>query len=217
VRIGLFGGTFDPIHYGHLRAAEEAREAFGLQRVLFVPSAHPPHKDMGGVSRAGHRLEMVRRAVAGHPAFEVSDVECRRPGKSYAVETLRALRRLGGEEGADLYTLLGSDAFLEIETWHSCAELFELSHWVVMQRPGTACAGNKDIPAALRPAFRFHRGVRAYAHRSGHWLFFRRLTCLEISGTQVRRLVRAGRSVRYLVPEAVEDYIRAKGLYSARG
>jgi nicotinate-nucleotide adenylyltransferase len=212
VRIGIFGGTFDPIHYGHLRAAEEARESFGLQKILFLPSARPPHKRGRVVSSSHHRLEMVRRAVAGNPNFHVSDLECNRPGLSYSVETLHALR---GEVGplADLYFLLGADAFLEIQTWRSCPELFELSHWVVMGRPGARSRGRMALPVFLRGAFSYDRPRDCYTHPSGHTLCFRKFRCLEISGTEIRDLARAGRSLRYLVPPAVEDYVWEHRLY----
>jgi nicotinate-nucleotide adenylyltransferase len=214
MRIGVFGGTFDPIHYGHLRAAEEVRESLGLARVVFVPSARPPHKALAAVSPPVHRLEMVRRAVEGHPAFEASDLECRRHGASYTVETLRVLSRPGG--GArEIYFLLGSDAFREIETWRSYEELFSLCHWLVIQRPGHEPAGREAIPVAVRNGFRYDRRRRVYVHPSNRCLLFRRLSCLEISGSEIRRLVGLNRSVRYLVPDGVEAYIRERHLYLA--
>lgn len=215
MRIGIFGGTFDPIHYGHLRAAEEARETFGLEKVLFIPSAHPPHKNSESVSPAEHRLEMVRLAVAGHPSFEASDLECRRPGASYSVETLRILH---DQEGADveLYFLTGMDAFLEIHTWRDHLKLFELSHWVVVQRPGSGPRGRKALPAHLRGVFQYDRSGRVYVHPGGQGVYFRRFRCMEISGREIRQKVRNGCSVRYLLPEPVENYIRRYGLYVGR-
>ena len=212
VGIGIFGGTFDPIHYGHLRAAEEAREILGLEKVLFLPSAHPPHKKACDVSPPHHRLEMVRRAVAGNPGFQASDLECHRAGPSYSVESLHALREQAGPS-RDLHFLLGSDAFLEIRTWHSYPELFELSHWVVMRRPGAEWKGRRALPTSLRESFAYDRSIDCYVHSSGHRLCFRRFRCLEISGTEIRALARAGRSLRYLVPPSVEEYIREHHLY----
>ncbi len=213
-RVGVFGGTFDPIHLGHLRAAEESREYFGLDVVLFIPSATPPHRDIQLVSAAEHRLEMVRMAVEDTPAFKPSDLECRRTGASYSVETLRLLRQ---EEGgrADFYFLLGQDAFAEIETWRHYEELFELSHWVVLERPGVTAWGRGAIPGPLRSSFHYDRSLGGYVHTSGHIVYFRRFRCLEISGTEIRHLVSCGRSIRYLVPPKVEEYIWRNRLYSA--
>ncbi|MGQ9652549.1 MAG: nicotinate-nucleotide adenylyltransferase [Thermodesulfobacteriota bacterium] len=215
-RVGIFGGTFDPIHLGHLRAAEETRESFRLDVVLFIPSATPPHREIHTVTPAEHRLEMVRRAVGDTPAFRPSDLECRRSGASYSVETLRLLREEEGEE-ADFYFVLGQDAFAEIETWRRYEELFELSHWVVLQRPGATAWGRGAIPGSVRSSFHYERSLGGYAHTSGHLLFFRRFRCLEISGTEIRHLVSRGRSIRYLVPPKVEEYIWQNRLYTASG
>jgi|Deesub1362A_J573_1020465.scaffolds.fasta_scaffold00095_95 nicotinate-nucleotide adenylyltransferase len=212
VRIGLFGGTFDPIHFGHLRAAEEAREAFGLERVLFIPSARPPHKDPKEVSPAHHRLEMTRRAVRGNPVFHVSDVECRRSDLSYSVETLRILRSEEALNGV-FYFILGIDAFLELETWRDYEQLFALSHLVVLERSGIPIKGRGALPARIRAEFRYDRIRRAFEHPSGGLVYFRRFRSLEISGREIRRRVRLGRSIRYLVPDEVEDYIRLHRLY----
>jgi len=211
-RLGIFGGTFDPIHLGHLRAAEETRESFGLDAVLFVPSANPPHRDPHGVSAAEHRLEMVRRALHGNPAFRPSDLECRREGTSYSVETLRLLRMQQGPH-AEFYFLLGQDAFAEIRTWRLYEELFQLSHWVVLERRGSRAWGRRAIPGPVRGLFRYDRSRAGYAHPSGHLVYFRRFRCLDISGTRIRDLVRRGRSIRYLVPSEVEEYIWRNGLY----
>lgn len=213
-RIGVFGGTFDPIHYGHLRAAEEARELFALDRVLFMPAAMPPHKTQRRVTQASHRLEMVRRAVAGHPAFQVSDLECERQGASYSVETLGLLRQREGP-GAEMYFLVGLDAFLWIHTWKSYQELFTMTHWIVLDRPGFGPSGKAALPLEIRKLFRHDPKERSWVHPTGHKVFFRRFRSLEISGTEIRQLARSGRSVRYLVPEEVAAYIGLHGLYRA--
>jgi nicotinate-nucleotide adenylyltransferase len=215
-RIGVFGGTFDPVHYGHLRAAEEVREAFDLVKVIFIPSAHPPHKEASSVSPANHRTEMVRSAISGYPAFEVSEIECRRSEASYSVVTLETIRREGYESDT-LYFVLGLDAFLEIDTWWNYVRLFDLCHWVVLERPGKGRMGKKAIPRMVRGDFTYVPRHRAYLHDSGKWLYFRRFRALEISGEEIRNLVRVGRSIRFLVPEAVERYIRARSLYTGPG
>lgn len=215
MRIGVFGGTFDPIHYGHLRLAEEARECFDLDLVIFLPASIPPHKKRKKVAPAAHRLEMVRRAVAGNPAFQASDLECRRPGASYSVESLCLLREMQGPE-AELFFLVGLDAFLFIHTWKSYQELFAISNWIVFGRSGFGPAGKKALPVKLRKVFHYDRKDRAWVHPSGYKVFFKPFRSLEISGTEIRSLVESGRSVRYLVPDEVAHYIDLNGLYSSR-
>jgi nicotinate-nucleotide adenylyltransferase len=212
VRIGIFGGTFDPIHYGHLRVAEEAKESFALNRILFIPSANPPHKERGSVSSVDHRLKMVQMAIACNDAFEASDLECRRPGASYSVETLHILREA---EMADtsFYFIVGLDAFLEIDTWRSYAELFELSHWLIIQRPGAGPWGREAFPIEIRNLFKYDRVKKYFEHPSGHQVFFRRFRLLEVSSSEIRQLVRSSRSIKYLTPDVVEDYILKNHLY----
>lgn len=216
MRIGVFGGTFDPIHYGHLRLAEEARERFGLEVVMFLPACVPPHKTTRRVAPAAHRLEMVRKAVAGNPAFQVSDLECSRPGASYSVESLRLLKGIKGPE-AELFFLVGLDAFLCIHTWKAYPELFAVSNWIVLGRAGFGPSGKKALPARLSRIFHYDPKERAWVHPSGHRVFFRGFRSLEISGTEIRSLLESGRSVRYLVPEEVADYIKLHGLYGVSG
>jgi len=196
--LGVFGGTFNPVHLGHLRAAEEVREALGLERVLFVPAKTPPHKGARTVAPPDARLDLVRRAVAENPFFAVSDLELRRPGPSYSVDTLRELREgLGAEDR--LWFLMGTDAYREIHTWHRYPELFALADVAVMSRPPEAVAAAP--PASLARDFTPEGdGLR---HRSGREVRFVPVTLLDISGTAVRRALSRGRSLRYLVPEAV--------------
>ena len=135
LRLGLFGGTFNPIHYGHLRSAEEVCEALALTRLWFIPAGHPPHKTAPGITPFEVRLEMSRLAVGDHPVMAVSDIEGRRPGRSYSIETLRQIRQEVGPAW-ELYFILGLDAILEIATWKDYTDLFTLSHFVVLDRPG---------------------------------------------------------------------------------
>lgn len=213
MRIGLFGGTFDPIHWGHLRSAEEVCESLSLDRVLFVPTARPPHKRSQTLTRASHRLEMVRRAVASNPSFAVSTVEISRPGLSYSIDTLRYFTNKNW--GRDSYFfILGYDAFREIESWKDYKEIFTLCHFVVTSRPGSG-PGNllRRLPVAVRMAFCYARTHRAYRHRSGTFLYFVKVTDIAISASQIRRRSREGRSIRYLVPPEVEAYIEKRGIY----
>jgi nicotinate-nucleotide adenylyltransferase len=192
VRIGLYGGTFDPIHVGHLRAAETAREALRLDLVAFLPSAVPPHRT-APPRAAADRLAMARLATASHPRFEAWDAEMRRPGPSYTVETVATLL---SERPSDSFVLVvGADTWPEMTTWREPQRLLSLVEVAVVDRPGYS-APDPAVP------FEGARGVTRVPGPS-----------LPISATTVRELVRQGRSVRYLVPDAVADYILERRLY----
>lgn len=212
-RIGLFGGTFNPIHLGHLRGAEEVRELCDLQEVIFIPAALPPHKEGEKITEAHHRLEMVRLAIRSNAFFRCSDVEIKRPGMSYTIETLRYFRE--SRQGA-LFFILGADAFLEIGTWKEFQDLFSLSHFVVMTRPGLdRMSLRARLGTALTSAFRSHSDDEDWIHASGMRLCFREINFLDISSTKVRERVKRGRSIKYLVPPEVEAYIQHHGLYQS--
>jgi nicotinate-nucleotide adenylyltransferase len=199
MRLGLFGGTFDPIHLGHLVLAEQCREACGLDRVWFVVAGAPPHK-RGERTPVAHRLEMARIAVAGHPAFEVSDIEARRPGPHYSVTTLAEVRR---ERPADeLFFLIGADSLVDLPTWREPEAIARAATIVVVNRPGIDV--NPVDPAALPDFGPGTFPLRAVA-----------VPPIGIASHDLRRRVAAGRSIRYLVPRGVEAYIEANGLYRA--
>lgn len=212
-RLGLFGGTFNPIHYGHLRAGEEVAEGLKLDVLWFVPAAIPPHKAPADLTPFEVRLTMAKLAVGRHPRLKVSDIEGRRPGKSYSVETLRLLRR---ELGADteLFFVVGLDAILEIQTWKDYRELFTLSHFVVLDRPGFP---RDEVGVVLRrevhPDFRELADGQGFEHPSGFRVLWWPTTLLDISATRIRALVRAGRSIRFLLPEGVRRFILKNKLY----
>lgn len=186
MRVGLLGGTFDPIHLGHLRAAENAREALALERVAFVPAAQPPHRT-APASSARDRFTMVALATAGHAGFFASDAELDREGPSYTVDTLRAWRALRPAD--ELVLVVGSDAFLEMGSWREAETLFALCTVAVVARAGEV------LPPGPGPAVPV----------TGPGL--------PVSSTEIRRRVAAGQSVRYLVPEAVAEFIEKRGLY----
>jgi nicotinate-nucleotide adenylyltransferase len=217
MRLGVLGGAFNPVHYGHLRAAEEAREALGLDRVLFVPSGDPPLKSVD-VAGVGHRLAMARLAAAGNPAFEVLDIEARRPGKSYTVLTLEELGAL--YPGAGLFFVLGIDAFLDLPHWREPERLVALADYVVVSRPPrrfSELAGSSFLVAeqgALAALDRGGAGLVKAGLKGGREAHLLRATPMEISSTNIRALARAGRSLRYLLPEAVESYIMSHGLFA---
>lgn len=163
------------------------------------------------VLEAKHRLEMVRLVTSNNPHFSTSDVELSRPGKSYSVDTIRFYR----ERGRDgLFFILGSDAFVEIETWKEFRNLFSLCDLIVMTRPGSQKnSSSSPIPKALIPSFRYDPGEKAWIHLSGHLVYFKEISFLDISSTKVRELVEKGGSIRYLIPVEVEAYIQEHGLY----
>ncbi|MHB9074156.1 MAG: nicotinate-nucleotide adenylyltransferase [Desulfobaccales bacterium] len=206
-RLGLFGGTFNPIHYGHLRSAEEVCEALNLTRLWFIPAGEPPHKAAAGITPFETRLEMTRLAVGDHPVMSVSDLEGRRPGRSYSIETLRQVRREVGPTW-ELYFILGLDAVLEIAGWKDYRDLFTLSHFVVLDRPGyDRHLLGEVLLREVNPQFRPLQGEQGFQHPAGHKVIFQETTLLDISGTTIRNLVRQGHSIRYLLPEAVRRYI----------
>ncbi|MDT3705730.1 MAG: nicotinate-nucleotide adenylyltransferase [Thiobacillus sp.] len=210
--IGIFGGTFDPIHFGHLRLAEEMAEAAGLERVLFIPAGQPPHRRTPRTA-AAHRLEMVRRAVAGNPRFEVDAREVNSPRPSYTVDTLTELRaELGNDQ--PLWLLLGADAFLDLTSWHAWRQLFELAHIAVAARPGAQLLKTETIPELLRNELSQRQVVGGPVAGPAGSVLLRQMTPLDISATAIRETLARHGSVRYLLPDAVLDYIHEHQLYA---
>jgi nicotinate-nucleotide adenylyltransferase len=195
--IGVLGGTFDPVHWGHLAIGESAREALGLSRVLFVPAARPPHKVGREVSRTEHRLAMLEAAVADNPAFAVSRIEVDRRGPSYTVDTLADLSR--DHRGAQLWFILSAEALAGLPDWHEPERMFEHACLAIVPR-----AGRPTIdPTWLETAFP-GRGDRV------RWIDG---PAIDVSASDIRARARTGHSIRYLVPPAVEAYIAHHGLY----
>ncbi|QID16635.1 nicotinate-nucleotide adenylyltransferase [Nitrogeniibacter mangrovi] len=214
--VGLLGGTFDPIHFGHLRLAEEARETLGLAQMRLIPAGEPPHRDTPR-SPARHRLAMARLAVAGNPGLQVDDIEIRHAGPSYSVLTLSRLREQLGPT-RPLVLVLGADAFEGLATWHRWEELFELTHIAVANRPGHSPHGRR-WPQVLSPELAAACDGRMLADAAalraapaGGILPFD-MTPLAISATLIRDLLHHGHSARYLLPDPVLDYIAAQHLY----
>ena len=196
MRLGIYGGTFDPIHLGHLILAEACREACGLDRVWFVVAGSPPHKP-GGRTDVSHRLEMARIAVAGHGAFEVSEVESRRPGPHYSVETLEAIA--ADRPGDELFFLIGADSLVDLPQWRSPGRIGALASLVVVNRPAIGGPDPDALKAALGP------DARPILHVS--------IPPIGIASNDLRRRMLEARSIRYQVPRGVEAYIEANRLY----
>lgn len=214
--IGVLGGSFDPIHVGHLRAAEEVREALALALVYFIPAANPPHKPGALVASGADRLRMVELAIAGNPAFRASSLEVDRGGLSYSVDTLQALRATVAP-GTALHFIVGIDAFREIHLWRDSPRVFELANVVVIHRPPMVLDPSiAHLPVAAREAFCYDPGTQSHSHRSGNRLRFLPIPGLDVSSTQIRQHVADGRSIRYLTPPEVERCIAERGLYSRR-
>jgi nicotinate-nucleotide adenylyltransferase len=211
MRVGLFGGSFNPIHFGHLRAAEEVRETLNLDLIYFIPAASPPHKTEGELAPAEHRLAMVRLATKGNRHFMVSDVEVRRTGRSYTIDTVRYF--LSTLRQATLFVLMGADQFSDLETWKECDELTRLCNIVVHSRPREGEPGPPKISLAALEHFGYIKEQDHYVNRSGQTLSFVQTTFFPISATQIRHKLQKGQSINYLVPVDVLDYITRHALY----
>ena len=216
MKLGIFGGTFDPIHWGHLRSAEEVSETFGLDRVYFIPASIPPHKRGQTRTPARDRLNMVRLAVARNPRFAVSTVELTRPGVSYSVDTIRSFAK-NLQKGDSLHFIIGLDAFREIGTWKDFREIFSLCNFIVTSRPGSKENDPlKGTGVAVKKLFCYDFKKRNYRHESGTRINFIELTDIAISASEIRGLVKQRKSIRYLVPSSVERYIKRRRLYDQR-
>lgn len=213
--IGVFGGTFDPIHYGHLRIAEEIAEMIGLREMRFVPAGSPRLRSAPAASRQ-HRAAMVRLAIQSNSRFILDEREITRPGVSHTVDSLREIKQELGENVV-LCFITGTDAFMKLEGWHDWRELFGLCHFIIAARPGHALATMHDaLPRELKGECvqRWVSTMDSLRHASSGLIFIAPTTLLDISATTIRACVAAGKSTRYLIPEPVLNYIAANHLYS---
>ncbi|OGW56739.1 MAG: nicotinate (nicotinamide) nucleotide adenylyltransferase [Nitrospirae bacterium RBG_16_43_8] len=219
MKLGIFGGTFNPIHYGHLAAAEEVKAKLGLNKIIFVPSGNPPLKDRE-LADAKHRYRMVRLAIFKNHSLAVSDIEYKKKDKSYSVDTIEKLRRI--YPGARLYFITGIDAFIDIPNWWQPDKLVSLADFIVISRPSFKFTGlasspylriNKNILKKLDSA-----KLQTYKTKlkSGRDIIIMHITPFEISATGVRKLIKRGKSIKYLLPEEVESYIITHKIYRVK-
>lgn len=191
-RVGIFGGTFDPPHLGHLIVAEEVRQSFALGKIVFIPSARPPHKERSPVVEATYRYIMTELAIQDNPYFEVSDIEIRRPGKSYTIDTIKEFKKTYGSE-VEIYFIMGGDGIFEIDTWKEPEGILRLCKVIVTTRPGF------DL---LKVEDRLKKKV-----------ILTEVSGIGISSSEIRQRLRKGKGIRYLVPKSVEEFILNKDLY----
>jgi nicotinate-nucleotide adenylyltransferase len=194
-RLGIFGGTFDPPHIGHLILAEYAREALGAAQILFVPAADPPHKE-GTRTDIAHRLAMLERSIADNPTFAVSRVDVERPGPHYTIDTIRIVQTQ--YPGSELYFMIGADSLRDLTTWHQPEGLIRLCKLAVLPRPGVQVTA--DMHEASLPGL-------------AEQVVMLDTPMVDVSSTGVAARLRAGKTVRYLLPQPALDYVRANGLY----
>lgn len=201
-RIGILGGTFDPPHVGHLWLGSLAADAMQLHRVLFMPAAQPPHKQRRRISGATDRLLMTRMAIGSDPLFELSAIEMERPGPSFTIDSVRQLQAAHGDE-TQLYLVMAADSLQQIDTWRQPDELLELVEWIVGPRPAVSFPDREHLRR------RFGAAAKRIHLLDG--------PSLDVSSSEIRQRVAAGRTIRYLVPRSVEELIVDRGLYRAQG
>ncbi len=215
--VGIYGGTFDPIHYGHLRIAEELLDIIGLKRIIFVPSGAPRLRAVPVAAR-NHRATMVRLAIQDNDMFTLDEREISRSGISTTVESLREYQYELGKNTA-LCFILGIDAFIKINQWRMWQELFTLCHMVIVGRPGyTSINDHQDLPADVRREFVSRRVLRAsdLGLQPNGFIYTAQTSLLEISASHIRSLIVTGKSIRYLLPDNVSDYIKSNYLYAEK-
>ena len=212
--VGIFGGTFDPIHYGHLRVAEEVIEAVGLQKMYFIPAGVPRLRH-APIASPQHRAELVRIAIQDNFRFVLDEREINRDGVSYSVDSLRELKQELGKK-VILCFVIGADAFIKLDKWNSWRELFNLCHFVIATRPGHVLSSNHDVlPKELKDecSQRWVSSVDSLRRATSGMIFVAPTTMLDISANIIRARIAAGKSVRYLIPDAALSHIAASQLY----
>jgi nicotinate-nucleotide adenylyltransferase len=217
---GLFGGTFDPIHRGHLQVARDVKKHFSLDKIIFIPSAQPPHKPSKIIADAADRIEMTQLAVSMCPDFVISDIELKRSGPSYTIDTISYFKEFFPKD-TRLYFILGFDAFLELDTWKSYKALFDHITFIVMRRPGFGYQSEIEnlkiihtyLKTKISEDYSLSISGLSCIHKDKYPVYLCHVTPVDISSTQIRDLIRKGASIHSLVTENVEQYIKTQGLY----
>ena len=212
MRLGILGGTFDPIHLGHLRLAEEMYEELNLSKVLLMPGAQPPHKGDRQVAPFSDRVEMVKIGTQYSGYLDVSDIEGQRKGPSYSIETIRIIRESYGID-LELFFILGSDAFKEIKTWKEYQSLFKITNFIVIERPGITLGELGTFIQSLDAGLNEGNTKNIFLNATGNYVLIKKMSQLDISSTQIRQKIKAGKSINFIVPHKVKEYILEKGLY----
>jgi nicotinate-nucleotide adenylyltransferase len=213
MRWGLLGGTFDPIHFGHLRGAEEMMGILNLNRIIFVPSSRPPHKLEAQITSFHHREQMIKMAIEGNVNFSYSEVENLRAGKSYSVETVEYFLSKYIKD-LELFFIVGQDAFQAITTWKNWEKLLFMCNFAVMTRPGYKDMKLEEImPIDIASQFKYDETIDGYKGPTGYAIYFRHVSFLDISSSRIREMAKTNKSIRYLMPDAVRQYIFKNSLY----
>lgn len=217
MKLGIYGGTFNPVHYGHLRTAQEVLERLSLDRVIFIPAGKTPF-EKPELIKASHRYRMVKDAIAGNPGFEISDLEIRARGKSFTIDTIMKLRNKYA--GSELYFILGTDAFMDLEHWKQPERILDLANIVIILRPGCAFTDLSLSPylknvstKKLKELDRGKKDLFSFNISQEQKGILLKVTGLEISASNIRNLIISGKSVKYLLPDSVESYIISHKLY----
>jgi nicotinate-nucleotide adenylyltransferase len=207
MKLGIFGGTFNPIHYGHLRVAEEVRYGCGLDRIIFIPSGSPSLKT-AEIADAEHRFKMTCMATGSNPDFSVSDIEMNSISKSYTIKTVERLNGMYPDD--ELCLIMGVDVFLDLPAWREPERLVGMTNFIIMTRPGFSV---KDLGSSPFVDSSCEAGHDIYRLKGGRTARVIQVTACDIASTAIRQLIRQGKSIKYLLPDAVEQYIDASGLY----
>ena len=214
MRLGLFGGTFNPIHGGHLKAAEEIIEKIKLDKICFIPSNIPPHKEENELASSNHRFKMVELAISDNNNFCISDYEILKKKKCYTIDTLKHFKEKYRSD--DIFFIVGHDIFNTIGTWKKYENIFELSNFIVISRPGIS-DDNDQLPLAIKDDFRYYKEeseIKFYKHKSSNLLIKTHIKGLEVSSSHIRELIKSNKPIKKLVLPPVEQYILNNNLYA---